>query len=798
MGVKISLFANAYDEVPTPWEGSWDEFCTALGPHRYDHGLTDKLECPAFCPTEFQPGAQSKFDRLAVAVHMFGLDVDHSTEKDVMGLVRGIQEAGLAACVYTTWRHAEDPWRVRILLPLSRSVPAGEWAGFWERANAAFGGICDPKCRNVGRIYFGPYAPKGTEEKNFFVVLPGAALDVDLVWGIDLGQVAAAIANRPSLPVPRERFEKFAKQLSRRQTEYHADLGEALLKICRGEPFAEHGERDEVIFRLAGLIVRRWPDCDPVQVAGHFGMSLQVMAMAAPDCPTVEDVAYKIRRARDAVYAERQVAVDERTARVKEAFGNCRSHAYTADELKQIPPRRWIIQKSRSFYFRLLNDYVGPFTDSEVLPAAVIQLAPASSAGVELFKPTKNGIVQKTILELVRDYGTVALRTEVHLSAQVNRYDEESRTFIEAPCPIRPIVAMFHPEIDLWLKKLAGPRYEKLKTWLAAVTDLDHPCVALLLTGKKGVGKGLLAQGVSRLWSRSRPTSLEEVFSNFNEALTRCPLCFADEQLPKDFRGYSKTAELRHHIQTLTRPLTRKHLPTIDCIGAMRTIVAANNEDVLSTPENLSANDIEAIIERYLHIPCQDEAAEYLESVDTWADGGWVFGDKIAEHVLWLVQNHVWFKEGRFLIKPGDDALGREFSTRSGSRSSICQWLVGYLREPGKFDNEGKGNKLVRVKDQRLLVNTQALVRCWDHYVTNEKCPSTGAITTGLIALCVPNVRPRYFDDNNKRVNYRVIDIENLIRWAEKNGYADREQILDSLKKDTEDRISIVPGKKLN
>lgn len=788
MGVRISIFANAYIEVPTPWEGSWDDFCRILGPHRYDHGLTDKLECPAFCPTEFIPDAPGKFDKLAVAVHLFVLDVDHSTERAVVELTGALGDAGLAHCVYTTWRHAEDPWRVRIVLPLSRPVPAAAWPDFWTRADLALGNVCDTKCRNVARIYFGPFAPPGTELKNFFVVQPGAPLDVDEVSTMSVQLPVAEV--RALVPVAREKVEKFAKLMSRRANEYQAELGEALVKVCKGEAFAEQGERDDVIFKLANSIVQRFPNCDPNQVASHFQLSLQLMALKSPGCPTVDDVAYKIRRARDRVSAEKKELIDERSSRIREVFGNCRQTPYTVEELAKIPQHRWMIQRGRSYYFRLLEDYVGPFTKDDVLPSAVIQLSPAP---LELFRPSKNGFIQKTAGELIREFGTVALKTEVRLAAQASRYDEETRTFIEAPCPIRPIKAQFYPEIDEWLKKLAGPRVEKLKTWLAAVTRLDDPCVALLLTGKKGVGKGLLALGVSRLWSLARPTSLEEVFSNFNEALTRCPLCFADEQLPRDFRGYSKTAELRHHIQTMSRPLTRKFQPTADCIGAMRTIVAANNEDVLSTPENLSANDIDAIVERYLHIPCQDEAAEYLAHANTWGDGGWVNGDKIAAHVLWLVQNHVWVAEGRFLIRAGDDALGREFSTRSGARGSICQWLVGYLRDPGKFDCDGRSQKLARIKDDRLLVNTQALVRCWDHYVTNEKCPTTGAITTGLIALCLPNQRLKYDDDDKKRVNYRVVDIENLIRWAEKNGYADREQIYEALAIDTERRVSTVP-----
>lgn len=797
--LRVSLFADAYDEVPKPWEGSWDDFCAQLGPHKYDHGLTDKRGCGAFSPAEFQPGAQNKADESAVAVDLFVLDIDHSTEQAVTALTTAIGEAGLAHLIYTTWRHAEDPWRVRIVLPLSRPVLAAEWPDFWARANQALGGACDPKCRNVGHIYFGPYAPPGTEDKNFYRAVPGVPLDIDKVSRLALTtpvQLSAEV--RATLHVPPDRFEKFANQLAGNKKNGHeADLGDALQKVCKGEKFAEPGERDNVIFKLTDRIARRWPDCDPGQVAGHFATSLQAMAMVAPDCPSVDDVAYKLRRALDAVKAEEQVKVDAGRARISEAFGNGRDYPYTPDELRRIPQRRWIIQQDRSLYFRLLDDYVGPLTEKAALADAVIDLSPACSAGVELFKlDSKGGIAQKTILELVRDYGTVALRTEIHFMAQRTHYDDATRTIIEAPCPLRKIAPTYHPEIARWLELFAGEKLELLKCWLAAVTWLDNPTPALLVTGPKDVGKSLLANGTARLWTEGQPTPLEEAFANFNDALLHCPLCFADEQMPKDFRGYAKTAELRLHTQARSRSLKRKFLPTAELKGATRTIIAANNEGILATNENLTSDDIDAIAARYLNISVPPAAAEYLRSVD---HADWVGGDKIAAHVLWLRDNHLWISKGRFLIDVDDPRLVHSLTTRSGNRAAVCQWLVGYLRDPGKFLCDARGQKLVRIKDGQLLVNVKGIVSCWDHYVSNEPCPKTGNLQQALRALYEPvehDKRPRleWSVGNKERVYYQKINVEQVIQWAEDTGFADREEIEEALGTDTEKRDFKIPS----
>ena len=775
--MRISLFSGAKNEEPILWEGTWDEFCAEIGPHRFD--IADKESTPAFSPAEYSADCKRRSDGAVLAVHLFAIDLDHSTEERVLELLGQVQDRGLAALVYTTWTHASDPWRVRVVLPLSRPVPGPQWRAFWSRAAGLFGGDLDPKCKNPSRIYFGPYAPAGTEDQNFFFTLDGNPLDVDAVS--DLPVLHRVVAPEGEFSLRLEQLEKFAKQLSKKANERQAELGEALLRVCRGETFAQPGQRDSTIFQLAGVLARRFSDCRVESIADHFRPSLSRMAHEAPECPTVEDVAYKLRRARDEVQAELDQREAAHGSRIREAFRNGRSHPYSAEELAALgkdADHRWIIQCAKSYYYRVLATYAGPYPESSALAGAVIELSPAATAGVDLFRLNKTGeITQKNLVQLVREYGTVALKTEIHLAAQVASYDYKTRTIIEAPCPIRPIEPKFHPEIDRWLQLMAGDKYQKLLDWLSFVTRLCDPLVGLLLTGAKGTGKSLLASGVARIWTTTRPTALEEVFSDFNESLVRCPLAFADEQLPKDHRGYSKHAELKLHIQSTTRPLRRKFQPTADVIGAMRTIVAANNDDILATPENLSSNDIEAIVERYLHIETRPEAAAYLEQIDTT---DWVSGDEIAEHVLWLVQNHPSKAEGRFLIKVGDDSLGREQLVKSGPRGAVCQWLVGYLLNPGKFDHDSRSQKLVRVHKYQLLANTQALVRCWDHYVQNERCPSTGNLATALIAISHPK-RLRLLGANGERVNYRVVILENLYSWAKRTGFTDQEQIDDAI-----------------
>ena len=214
-------------------------------------------------------------------------------------------------------------------------------------------------------------------------------------------------------------------------------------------------------------------------------------------------------------------------------------------------------------------------------------------------------------------------------------------------------------------------------------------------------------------------------------------------------------------------------------------MITANNEEILATPENLAANDIAAIIDRYLHIPTQRDAAVYLRSTDT---RGWVERDMIAEHVLWLAEHHEWTARGRFLIEVQDTALHRSLTTRSGNRSAVCQWLCSYLLNPSPFDNDGRSGKLIRIYEGRLLVNTLGLVSCWETYVQNEACPPTGRLSSAIASLSADR-RPRLHAEPGKsRINYREIDLENLVAWAEHSDYASREDLETALLRTTEER----------
>lgn len=571
-------------------------------------------------------------------------------------------------------------------------------------------------------------------------------------------------------------------------------LGHALTALIAGRQV----DRDSML-KLADALGHRFSQHDPTSIVDCFVKSLQ--ELDAADRPDVSVLTERVRRAqshaREQRAERRRERRDAKTARIREAFGSERTTPYTRDEIESFGRdirTQWIIRRGKSFYLFVNGVYRGPFTDDAV-NAAVTHLAPAKTAGVELYRDTKDGPMLRSAQSLVEEYGTVAEDTEIHLLAEKTSYDSKRRVMIEVPCPLRPLTPTWHEDIDTWLQFLCGGgskwesvyperpngrrNYIRLCKWLSAVTRLDRACAALFLTGAKSTGKSLLALGLSRLWTTKGVTALEDGFADFNDAILTCPLTFADEQLPKDFQGFVKFGELRVHIQQLERGLNRKHIPIARLIGATRTIIAANNERILETAENLSVEDIGAIAVRLLHIPVQPEAALCLEFMKTF-EQGWVEQNKIAEHALWLRDNYHWEDEGRFLIDSADERLVRSLLVRSGIRSALCQFLLGYLTEPRKldrvFEHEGKLRKprLVRTRNGELLANIHGIVRYWGIYVSaGDKTPTMGRAASALATLSEPGDRrvEDVVDDGDRRVRkttrYHVVNIENLVQWSE-------------------------------
>lgn len=795
--MRISRFDEAFDNEPKHEELTWEEFCDWF---EDGHTVTSgtKREQPGFSPAEYEDGAVRGVAGV-VRVHLLVLDIDKVKARQRNQIVELLDSEELAFVLYTTWSHKlEDKlWRFRVCIPLSRPVACEHWKRFWLRANQYFGGLMDPQTKDPSRFFFGPLIPEEADPAVHEVIVQqdGHVLDVDDVLNMPLLTSEEPVRfgeQRESLSAAA--FKKFAKKLERSSKEYDQELGALLTDVSEGKPFAGPGERDTTLFKLAQRLGPHFLKYAPEAIAEHFEKSLAVMRRAAPDgALEPSDVESKLRRAQEGAEVERLEKEEQRAQeakdRIKVAFSDEREDPYTREELQDVENQSWIVDYKSRYYVRLGDQYKGPFRAESAKVAVHRYLAPAGESGaVDLYRFNKDGDPTPRMLPaLMAEYGTFVQKVAYEYCREKAELDRATETLILPTAPFKKVRAVFHDDVHKWLEKMAAAKFELLLRWLSALPNIERPCVTLFLTGMKGTGKSFLALNSAQTWN-SAPTPLHLVFDNFNSAMLNNPLCFADEQLPKDIRGYVKNAELRHEIQNLTRMVNIKNEPAVELRGATRIIVAANNEDVLMTGESLTEEDIHAISERYLHIPCNPKAARFLEKQDTFR---WIAEDRVVEHIWWLHENMDWEPDGRFLIKdPDDESLVRSLSVRSGGRSSLAEWLVNYLRRPEDFNSDAKSDLLVRVKDGQLLVNVKGISLGWGIYVPQEKTPATYKLMRDLKSLLVDNKRVKASTPDG-RINYYVVDIRSLKEWAKVTNLMTPEEIDKALQIDTEKRIAL-------
>ncbi len=432
--------------------------------------------------------------------------------------------------------------------------------------------------------------------------------------------------------------------------------------------------------------------------------------------------------------------------------------------------RRWIIQCGSSFWIWIRGRYSTPVPSTSALFCSEVFLAPARlSWSVPLKKG--DGDRKKKLSEALDDYGMPALRVEAYLNRQDSHYDPVEGVFHEAVCPIRDdLVPEFNPQIDIWLRMIGGNDVEAFLDWLATVPLLDRPSCALYLCAEKGIGKQLLAEGASHVWTVGGPTELSRVLGNFNEALARCPFVLADEKLPKLPGQQGISGELRSIIASSTRTLNRKHVAHAQLNGCIRLMLAANNEHLLEDrgEHNVTKEDTEAIAERYLFIdarPRSQAIRDYLAQLGGRAGtDAWVKGDGIAKHILWLFHNRPVTLGKRFAVEGRPTRMAQALAWSYGPAAEILQWIISYLAQPSKISAQlGHG---VLCGNGVLLVSSTAVAEFWTHYLQGKQ-PSNTLVGRQLKNLSVAH-RAALIKGVQRR--YHQINLEQLYAFAEQEG----------------------------
>lgn len=767
-GIVISFFEAASDNRPKYYSfPDWPSLATWL---TQPHVVRAWKDGPCWSGAHYDVakieaaiaagGKNVRTDENVTAVHVAVLDYDHATEE----IVARVEErlGPFAHAIYTTYRNQSEGYGIafRIVLPISRPIQPSEHEAFYLRLIDALGGEADRRVKNCSRVFYLPACPSEREKHAFSSWQDGHRIDVSAV----LGRPDVAPERRPGFGglVTAEIFDAWGQSLRRKADPQSKAIGYAIKNVMKGEAFAPPGDRDNALFAIACSVAEAFPDADPGALSEFFTMSLQVMRNETGEGPDAAIMSEKIQRKQREVRMHRSAPTDDRTRRILSLYRTGRDYGYTSEELAGWGDlsHRWILTRGNDLWYFVHGEYVhvpnGPYTPT----AALDYLAPAT--GIQLVKPKKDGWELVAIRDLCMQYGTSLDEVKASLLIQRTQYDETKRSLVEATAPRAWIGQAEHnPWIEAWLKALVG---EAGLDWLAVFLKLEEAAPALFLSGAPGVGKNLLANGLARFWKAARPSSIEDVLGTaFNDSLARCPLVFADENIPKD-HGRPKIEELKRLITGTRHRLARKFRDMMDLEGAARVIIAANDPGVVFGRAALTQEDIQALMDRFVYVTPHGDARRILNEVSKDTLRAWVEGNGIARHMLWLAQNRKVDGTGRLACPASLGVMKDRLVIGTGLRWEILDWITSYLANPSLITPEflklrGLAKPVHVTSQGTIWIRGESIFAYWDKFGDSKRTPEKRRIIEEIGHMCTSRA-------TFGNAHYRCLDTELLMTWC--------------------------------
>ncbi len=147
--------------------------------------LDPKLSVDCWSPAVYPAGCQRRQKAAVDAVTCLVLDFDDGTRMEEAAVVyQNFDHIG-----HSSWSHAEDHHKFRLILPLAQPVPGPEWPRAWQWVIADWqarapetAGRPDPACKDASRLYFLPAIRPGAPRESW--VHEGYYGPLSLPWQI--------------------------------------------------------------------------------------------------------------------------------------------------------------------------------------------------------------------------------------------------------------------------------------------------------------------------------------------------------------------------------------------------------------------------------------------------------------------------------------------------------------------------------------------------------------------------------------------------------------------------------------
>lgn len=794
--IRIALYDSEKANIPVVKDLDWENLTNLLHTYRFTPcgDQCPGRECPhklgpAWSPHTLVPGKpRGRGNVLEVTVAVF--DLDHLAESDLDALLQRLMDLGLRTAVHTTHNHRPpNECSVRVACELSRPVLDREWPAFRSAVEREYQIPADAQTKDSTRIYFLPTSPEGrTPQVAWFGDRP---IDVDAVLAKH-HQPTQLVPQVPEYSGEAQHIDLHALWDLALRTK-NEDARQLVRLAQKGEPIAEEGGRDDALTRLVGSLVYNLPLSVPREaIIGMVEPSVRVMPGDQPAGDTWLSLARKkIDRARDRRAAE-LVAQAEENERIRAALAKTSAQLdghsaadidadghYTNDALQRWAKEQgcasvndlisqFVVKKSREdcYYVFRHGAYSRPRAKADLKIDFTEAFAPAPFPMVTTDR--KGNVRELTVDELLEGHVKLADERVYSLILQKSVFDAKTRTFIEACCPLRTVATVEHPEIQEWLKIIAGDRAESLLRWLATAHRLEKPTCALYIDAPKDMGKNLLANCIASLWTDKGPAMLKEALDNFNACIKDCPLLFADEALPKlpDI-----TSLLRSLVTLKNHRVNDKHEKKVSLVGYPRVLVVGNNRNLLTSRDHLTSKDVDAIDIRFLYLNAPQAAADYLKTIGgATAVNKWLEHGLFAEHIAWLRTQIDYETPNRLWVDGDLGQLKNQFTIDHVEKgNAVCDWLANFLSHDPARPLHSPTNLLVGCGE--LWVKPEAMTdpMSWELFASeSHKKPSNREASAVLRELSDSGATIRPYV-GTARPNYWRLRSEVLFQWMEQN-----------------------------
>jgi len=420
--------------------------------------------------------------------------------------------------------------------------------------------------------------------------------------------------------------------------------------------------------------------------------------------------------------------------------------------------RRLFLENGRSSY--RYDERDGAYRGSFYGEGAFSGLIDAQPSFMPLYLTSKGAL--KSRREIFLTHSVPIERVVSVLGTDMSLYDPGTSTLYQGTGSFQPFLPTYHQDVQDWLELLGQSDPDALLDWLATFPLLSHPTAALYVHGAPGVGKGMLAAGLSRLFGMATPTSYADAAGRFNRAIEDCPLIWADEYIPEEaYAGRSSfSGKFRQMTGNSTFVIEQKYAPTRQVMGSLRVLITANNANVIRFDEQMSPEDFAAVSKRILYVRSDDQAAAMLAQMggravtDTWVSS------RIPEHVMWLMHNRPVVPGKRLLVEGRKSFLHSHLQRKVGINELLLEVIVTAI-ERGMHANGqilwGRTEVLVKPKVFHTLWETV--------HGQSAQMPSSSVVRSALRGLCDYIRRVRLADGSEPR--YYAVHLDTLTAFSQ-------------------------------